>query len=114
MNRKQRNNKKRWFVYDCEGGKIWCVASLFRHPNTEESRVNNNRKRVRIASIAKNRKTGGCSDKSYPFRRKAFRKEVAQMWRLTFSDRQIKMLAKSGEIVYIGKKWDFADNVKSS
>jgi hypothetical protein len=113
MSRKQRNNKKRWFVYDCEDGKIWRVASFFRHPNAEESRVNNNRKRARIASIVKNRKTGGCSDKNYPFRRKTFRKEVAQMWRQTFSRRQIKILAKSGEIVYSGKKWDFTDNVKS-
>lgn len=92
MNRKQRNNKKRWFVYDCKDAKIWRVASFFRHPNAEESRVNNNRKRARIASIAKNRKTGGCSDKNYPFRRKTFRKEVAQMWRKTFSRRQIKCL----------------------
>jgi hypothetical protein len=35
------------------------------------------------------------------------------MWRQTFSRRQIKILAKSGEIVYSGKKWDFTDNVKS-
>lgn len=112
MNRKQRNNKKRWFVYAWIKG-IYRLASFFRHPNAEEGRVNNNRKRARIASIAKNRKTGGCSDKNYPFRRKTFRKEVAQMWRQTFSRRQIKMLAKSGEIVYSGKKWDFTDNVKS-
>ena len=116
MNRKQRNNKKRRWVYDvfaCAFESVPTALSFFKEFNAEENHVNAARKRARMASICKNRKTGGCSDKNYPFRRKTFRKEVAQMWRQTFSRRQIKMLAKSGEIVYSGKKWDFADNVKS-
>ena len=86
------------------------ALSFFKEFNAEENHVNAARRRARMASICKNRKTGGCSDKGYPFRRKTFRREVARMWRLTFSARQIKMLAKNGEIVYSGKKWNFAHN----
>lgn len=92
MNRKQRRER-----YNLLLNELW--EPSFIVDIRYESRVNENRKRARMASICKNRKTGGCSDKNYPFRQKAFRKEVAKMWRLTFSTRQIKMLAIIGNLI---------------
>lgn len=48
MNRKQRNNKKRWFVYEWSRIGIWRAGSFYRHPQAEGSRVNDNRRRARL------------------------------------------------------------------
>lgn len=58
----------------------------------QASIVNNSRKRARIRSAFKNRNNGGRSDKTWCFRQKTFRKQVALAWALPIPSRRIKKI----------------------